>query len=142
MMKVCHDYELELQRKLLAAEARIAELYNENQALKEDARILYDDYNKLLPEATASESRAAELERQVADLCPIGDLVGLPAWQVEKQGYMDRIAELERVLGLVEWIRRSDMVPGYCPWCDNDKPDGHADDCPRQEVLNDLTSTH
>jgi hypothetical protein len=58
-------------------------------------------------------------------------------WIERAEAAEARVVELERVLRMVEWIRRSDMVPGYCPWCDNDKPDGHAPDCPQQAVLNE-----
>lgn len=44
----------------------------------------------------------------------------------------DRIAELERVLRMVEWV--GDTCH-WCPWCDQDIAQGHSSDCPRQKVL-------
>jgi len=41
------------------------------------------------------QERVKELEKQVNDLCPVGDLVGFPAWRVEKAHMMDNIAKLE-----------------------------------------------
>jgi len=56
-----------------------------------------------------------------------------------------RIVELERVLGMVEWLWNEAIhfehgkwgtFRGYqCPWCLNFKRKGHAPDCPRQIAL-------
>jgi hypothetical protein len=43
----------------------------------------------------ALRARIEELESQINDLCPVGDLVGLPAWQAEKRHMIECIAELE-----------------------------------------------
>jgi hypothetical protein len=51
-----------------------------------------------------------------------------------------RIAELERVLRMVEWIY-DPSVPhwgseiDWCPWCHQELQDNHSADCPRQKVL-------
>ena len=69
------------------------------------------------------QERIKELEKQVNDLCPVGDLVGFPAWQVEKAHMMDNIAKLEidrnswkkahaNVINLLEewWIERTILM--------------------------------
>lgn len=49
-------------------------------------------------EIVALKRRIAVLEKQVADLCPIGAFDALTTWQAEKQLYMENVAELEREL--------------------------------------------
>jgi len=53
---------------------------------------------------------------------------------------LNRIAELERVLGMVEWLHfqeKSDWIHEgiLCPWCNSFKEDGHDHDCPRQKAV-------
>jgi len=128
MMKVCHDYELGLARKLLSTEARIAELERENAQIKALIENAGGDHGAAFDWAVLERISSMEEDCQIANTALE---IHIGYWHEERS----RAAELARVLRIVEWIRRSDMVPGYCPWCDNDKPDGHADDCPRQKVL-------
>jgi len=48
------------------------------------------------PLEDAMQKHIAELEAQVAILCPIGDLSALETWMVEKQTYMESISALEK----------------------------------------------
>lgn len=66
----------------------------------DDAVTLLTAYSALLAEIDRLRTDNARLQADIADLCPVGDLVGFPAWQTEKalmQEELDRLqAELER----------------------------------------------
>jgi hypothetical protein len=57
----------------------------------------------------------------------------------ERDAALARVAELERVLAMVEWVYDADTSSAYgeYPWCKhtNLEDDDHAPDCPRQAAL-------
>jgi len=60
--------------------------------------VLQDRLIESLLENESLRARVKELEKQVADLCPIGDLPALETWQAEKSAYMEQIADLEQAI--------------------------------------------
>jgi hypothetical protein len=43
--------------------------------------------------------------------------------------------KLRAALEQVEWVGESCGVFGECPWCLNDRAEGHTSDCARQSAL-------
>ena len=92
---------------------RIAELEAEKEkwaAASMDWCVKVEDLETKLAKCM---TRIKELEKQVADLCPIGGFDALTTWQAEKQMYMENIAELEATLKPL--VAHAIIVATYMP---------------------------
>ena len=101
----------------------VIDLLGEIEKLKDTVEDYRSSYERVASDQCPTDERhcgcvpilrqeIAKLKKDVADLCPIGDLAGLPAWQTEKAHMMDEIDNLTKRLRNAEYeLKALRMLP-------------------------------